>query len=104
MNPNPAPPTTPAPTRRRGLKIGRIVGVPIYLNASWILLRLLVVLWFAPEDPTGPAALRSYALGAAFAGCLLLSVLLHEVGHAVTARHYRIGVRAITLELLGGYT
>jgi Zn-dependent protease len=52
----------------------------------------------------GFGAVGAYALATAFVLCLLLSVLLHEVGHAVTARRFGIGVRAITLELLGGYT
>ncbi|HEY2794325.1 MAG TPA: site-2 protease family protein, partial [Micromonosporaceae bacterium] len=33
-----------------------------------------------------------------------VTVLLHELGHVIAARLNRVGVRGITLDLLGGYT
>jgi Zn-dependent protease len=96
----------PAPVRRSGLTVGRVAGVPVYLNASVLLLAALVTVMYGEfvrtQLPlTQPAA---YAVGFGFVLFLLGSVLLHELGHALTARRFGIGVRGITLELLGGYT
>lgn len=101
------PPPTPAVARSRGFQLARVRGVPVYLNASWLILAAVLIIWYGPiarRTLPGLTDTGGYALAVAFAGCLLLSVLLHELGHALVARHYGIGVRAITLELLGGYT
>jgi Zn-dependent protease len=97
------------PPRRIGRAthaVGRVLGIPVFLNASMLLLALLVTLVYGNYvrtelDLPGPV---SYLVGLGFVVCLLGSVLLHELGHALTARHYGIGVRGITLELLGGWT
>jgi Zn-dependent protease len=99
-------PTRRRTERRTGFPVGRVLGFPLFLNASTLLLAALVTLTYgslvARTLNFSPAT--SYAVGFGFVICLLASVLLHELGHALTARRFRIGVRGITLELLGGYT
>jgi Zn-dependent protease len=102
-----APPPPPPAMRPGGIRLGRVLGVPIYLRSSWLILAVIVVWLYGPVAERMLPQLSTagaYSLAVVFVLCLLLSVLLHELGHAVTARHYGIGVRAITLELLGGYT
>lgn len=94
------------PERHPGLALGRLWGVPVYLNSSMLLLAVLVTGLYGTfaQRQLGVGPLAGYAIGAGFVVCLLGSVLLHELGHALTARRYGLGVRGITLELLGGYT
>jgi len=86
--------------------VGRVLGIPIYVNSSMILLALLVTIVYGGyvESELGLAQPIGYAVGLGFVACLVGSVLLHELGHALTARRFDIGVRGITLELLGGWT
>jgi Zn-dependent protease len=92
--------------RRPGIRVGRLLGFPLYLNPSALVFAALVTLTYGSfvrhSLDYSPGA--GYVVGFGFVVCLLGSVLLHELGHALTARHYGIGVRGITLELLGGYT
>jgi Zn-dependent protease len=94
------------PARRSGRMVGRVRGIPIYANASMLLLALLVTVVYGgyAESELGLAGPFAYAVGFGFVVCLLGSVLLHELGHALTAMRFGIGVRGITLELLGGWT
>lgn len=86
--------------------VGQVLGIPVYLNPSMLVLAVLVTVVYGGyvEAQLGLAGPAAYAVGLGFVACLLGSVLLHELGHALTARRYGIGVRGITLELLGGYT
>jgi Zn-dependent protease len=104
-----APPGVPGGGRgwRRLLDrvpVGRLAGFPVHLSPSWLLLAAVLIIGYGRLlRRDGPAPV-SYLLAAVLVGCLLVSVLLHELGHALTCRRHGIGVRAVTLEMLGGYT
>ena len=90
--------------RLSGLRIGRLLGVPVLLSPSWFVLAALVVLSYGPTLGPASAPARGYAAAAGFALLLLLSVLLHEAGHCVAARALGLRVRSITVTFLAGLT
>jgi len=78
---------------------GRLLGIE--LRVHFTLLLFLVVLWFSETQAHGErVALRAVIL----MGLLFGSVVLHEVGHAVTAVSSGVAVRAINLLPIGGVT
>ena len=87
-----------------GVRIGRVLGVPVLVSPSWLLFAAFVVLAYGPAltDRFGPT--RAYVGAASFALLLLLSVLLHEIGHCVVARAFGLPVRSITVTFLAGLT
>jgi Zn-dependent protease len=92
---------------RPGIPLGRVAGVPVSLTVSWLILAVLLTITYHAYLAAQRPALSStvgYVVGGGLVLCLLASVLLHELGHALVARRLGIGVRGITLELLGGYT
>ncbi len=97
-----APPTNSSRPRARegswSFLLGRFFGIDVYLHGTF--LALLAVLGLTRWYTTGDLAQASTAvLGLALVfGC----VLLHEYGHALTARHYGVRTRRITLLPIGG--
>lgn len=74
----------------RSYRVGSIAGFPIEVNLSFVLLLAVVLLWLG-----------------GVAGVLLVllafgSVLLHELGHSLIARHLGVPVVGIELHFFGG--
>jgi Zn-dependent protease len=90
---------------RSGFKIGRIFGIEIDIDWSWLFIFFLIA-WnlstvFSQLHPEWGSGL---AWGIAIIAALLFftSVLLHELAHSLVARSQGIPVRSITLFLFGG--
>ena len=80
------------------LKIGRFAGIDVYMHTTFLLLISWVALMHWRQGQSITAALA----GVAFILVVFLCVVLHEFGHALTARRYGIPTRDITLLPIGG--
>ncbi len=90
----------------RSLKLGRLAGIPIEVNWSVVGVAALVVYSLASQIlpnvfPEASLTARILAASAGAAG-FFLSILGHEMGHAMVARRHDVQVAGITLWLLGG--
>jgi Zn-dependent protease len=92
--------------RRPGVSLGRIAGIEVRLDASLLIIFLLIAFslamgTFPTWHPDWSAGLRwGVALVAAVA--FLASVLVHELSHAIVGRRVGMPVEGITLFLFGG--
>jgi Zn-dependent protease len=88
-----------------GIRIGRILGIPIYLDFSWILIFGLVTLSLAlqfSKEFTKWSTAEHWAVAILTSLLFFASVVFHELAHSVVAQHYKIKVLSITLFLFGG--
>src|ERR1051326_2049537 len=91
---------------QRGLRIGQIFGINIYLDWSWIFIFLLVTSSLAMgvfpswHPDWGPGLSWGVALAASLS--FFVSVLAHELSHSLVAKAQGLPVRRITLFLFGG--
>jgi Zn-dependent protease len=91
---------------RNNITLGRLAGVSVEVN--WTVLIIAAIVTFSVAGGFLPATAPGYApgiylaAGMLTAGALLISVLLHELGHAVVARRHGVRVERISLWAFGG--
>ena len=88
-------------------KIGSIMGIPIKIHITFLLILPIFALVFATNpQPYGFAdigsPLMTYGLSLLTTILLFVCVLLHELGHSYIAKGYGVEIKDITLMLLGG--
>lgn len=88
------------------LRVGRILGINIYLHISWLIVLVLLTFslasgWF-PRFYSGQPFATYVILGLIASLLFFVSVLLHELGHSLVARARGLPVNSIVLFIFGG--
>ncbi len=86
-------------------RLGRIFGIEIAIDQSWLLIFGLVTFSLAGRmavEHETSAAIERWGVAVAASLVFFASLLLHELGHSVVALQTGLEVRSITLFLFGG--
>jgi Zn-dependent protease/CBS domain-containing protein len=87
-------------------RLGRVAGIEIGVNWSWLLVVVLVVWSLAsgvfPETNPGLSDGTYLAMAVVAAALFFASLFLHELGHALQARREGVEIDGITLWVFGG--
>jgi Zn-dependent protease len=79
-------------------KLTRLAGIDVYVHATFFIL----IAWIGLSYWQVEGSLAAVISGVGFILALFGCVVLHELGHALTARRYGIRTRHITLFPIGG--
>jgi Zn-dependent protease/CBS domain-containing protein len=90
----------------KAFNLFRLFGFQVRADASWLLLAFLITWTLAsglfPVLYAGLSPGTYWFMGLLGAAGLLLSIVAHEMSHAVVARQYGLPIKNITLFLFGG--
>ena len=79
-------------------KLTRLAGIDVYVHASFFIL----IAWIGSRYWQMEGNWAAVISGIGFVLALFACIVLHELGHALTARRYGIGTRDIVLLPIGG--
>jgi Zn-dependent protease/predicted transcriptional regulator len=92
-------------SQTQGIRIARILGIPIYIDFSWILvfgfISFIIRGNFAVQHPAWTGT-ETWTVGILTTVLFFASVVFHELAHSVVAQFYKIKVLSITLFIFGG--
>ena len=88
------------------IQFARVFGIRIGVDPSWFFI-LFLIIWslsdyYGSQDLFPDEGGKAFALAVVSALLFFVSVLLHELGHALEARRSGIGVAGIDLWMFGG--
>lgn len=88
-----------------GFKIGRIFGIDIVINMSWIVIFVLISISFGSifYNTSGfPDGALPWVVGFITSVIFFAGLLLHELSHSIVVKRRGIDINRITLWLFGG--
>jgi Zn-dependent protease len=92
-------------SQAQGIRVARILGIPIFIDFSWILVFGLIAFFisgnFGAQHPNWTAT-QTWTVGILTTILFFASVVFHELAHSVVAQGYKIKVLSITLFIFGG--
>lgn len=92
-------------TQSQGFRIGRILGIPIFIDYSWVIIFGLITFSLSVQfskDHAQWSNAEIWGVGIVTSLLFFSSVLFHELAHSVVAQRYKIKVLSITLFIFGG--
>jgi Zn-dependent protease len=87
------------------VQLARVFGIRIGASPSWFVVLFLMIYWLSglfSDLLVGYSNTTAYAIAVSGALLFFLSLIAHELGHAVVARRNGIGVTSIELWFFGG--
>ncbi|HKW36121.1 MAG TPA: site-2 protease family protein [Candidatus Acidoferrum sp.] len=92
--------------RVSGFRIAKILGIPVYLDPTWLLIFGLITYQLSkivfPGMHLNWTQTQYWTVGLVASFLFFGSVLFHELAHSVVALYYKIPVHSITLFIFGG--